>query len=631
MAATDCANSLCDGEILASEKFCGKCGYPVPVAQHSARWPGTELKEVTEPDTELVPDEAVEPFFEHAPDRTSPPLNNATRYLCAATYLESGFANHIITNLLATRKAVAPSVHFDLGPVIRHSLRARKLLLNRNVVFVACVVVGMFTNPLMALDFLFLTFVFGGLVPAVRRLPRKAMGKALNVIVILFGLVLLGLLPVLLVFGAVASIGVVGLLAGSIVSVALNGAGALVAVAALVVATLTTEYVYLQVTFRTLIEHLRLGSPPPVHTSQAMQDRIDIVESAQWGNVTFYGAENPFIGSGDLLGEHWSIAIKLEPAHSSRRSPLAGSRDGRPVTINPVELHKYIRARLLSLDDPDLPFNERVSGLAVSDRLVGSGFLPWASPLVDERLRTPYSYVSPEAVEALIRHPQAGLRYYQQVSVSDESPWVTTRDHRQVLEPTDQGIAVSAFVYAAVEGHMLYLQYARTALPPVKAAYRSIDLMPSVSNAKFRRVILKTALQFFFQDIAHAPAGIVQEFRTRRIQRHVEKESVTPDGSVAGQLGAVFSLREWGSESDFDSYIEQLDVAKYDKVIVRVLLEAVQDFLAEHQVSVDAFSNSAHSIINGDVYSGVTVSGDNNRLGSVGDTYAAPVQATGGP
>jgi hypothetical protein len=618
MAATDCANSLCDGEILAGEKFCGECGYPVPVAQHPARWPG---KELTEPDTELVAENAGEPFFEHAPPRTSPPLNNATRYLCAAAYLETGFANHVITNLLATRKAVAPSVHFDLGPIIRHCLRARKLLLIRNVVFVVCVLVGLFTSPLMTIDFLCLIFVFGALVPAARRLPGKAMRKALNVFLILFGLMLLGLLPVLLVFGAFASIAVVGLLAGSVVSVALNVAGALVAVAALIVATLTTEYIYLHVTFRTLIEHLRLGSPPPVQASQAMQARIGIVDSAQWGNITFYGGEDPFIGSGHQLDEHWSIAIKLEPAHSSRRSPLAASRDGGQVIIDPVKLHKHIRERLLSLDDPNLPFNERVSALAVSDRLVGSGFLPWASPLVDERLRTPYSYASPEAVEALIRHPQAGLRYYQQVAVSDEGPWVTTRDGREVLDGTDQGIAVSAFVYAAVEGHMFYLQYVRTALPPVKAAYRSIDLMPSVSNAKFRSVILKTALRSFFRDIAYAPAGIIQEIGTRRMQRRVEKASVTPDGSVAGELGAEFSLREWGAESDFDSYIEELDVEKYDKIIVRVLLEAVQDFLADNHVSVDAFSNSANSIINGDFISIGSFAGDNNNLGSGGNAY----------
>lgn len=168
---------------------------------------------------------------------------------------------------------------------------------------------------------------------------------------------------------------------------------------------------------------------------------------------------------------------------------------------------------------------------------------------------------------------------------------------------------------------MFYLQYVRTALPPVKAAYRSIDLMPSVSNAKFRSVILKTALRSFFKDVAYAPSEIVQELRVRRTQRRVEKDSVTPDGSVAGELGAEFSLREWGAESDFDSYIEELDVEKYDKIIVRVLLEAVQDFLAENHVSVDAFSNSANSIINGDFISIGSFAGDNNNLGSGGNAY----------
>jgi hypothetical protein len=56
------------------------------------------------------PGEAGEAFFSHERAQEAKPLNNATRYLCAAPYLDSGFADRVIGELVATRRAVAPSV-----------------------------------------------------------------------------------------------------------------------------------------------------------------------------------------------------------------------------------------------------------------------------------------------------------------------------------------------------------------------------------------------------------------------------------------------------------------------------------------------------------------------------------------
>ena len=59
------------------------------------------------------------------------------------------------------------------------------------------------------------------------------------------------------------------------------------------------------------------------------------------------------------------------------------------VPIDPVEVHQASREKLRSLNDPDLPVNERVNSLSVADRLVGTGLLRWDSPLVDASLLTP--------------------------------------------------------------------------------------------------------------------------------------------------------------------------------------------------------------------------------------------------
>ena len=95
----------------------------------------------------------------------------------------------------------------------------------------------------------------------------------------------------------------------------------------------------------------------------------------------------------------------------------------------------------------------------------------------------PYSQASPEAIDALIQHPAAGLRYYLRVCVSDEGQPVWVRK-REVIGTTDQEIAVSAFIYVAVEGRMFYLQFVPHLLPPIYQQYHVVGL-PKVSSGEF--------------------------------------------------------------------------------------------------------------------------------------------------
>jgi hypothetical protein len=363
---------------------------------------------------------------------------------------------------------------------------------------------------------------------------------------------------------------------------------------------------------------LRLGQPPPRPASGDAESRIGVVEGAQRGNITLYGGEDPFIGAGWVLDEDWSIAIKLEPRDEKRQGlhALASSSDGY-VAIDPVELHAVIAERLGRLNDPALPVNERISALTVTDRVVGSGLLPWDSPLVDRARSTPYSHASRQAIQALMRHPQAGLRYYQQISVNDEGPPVMSGDE-QVIGGADLGVVVSAFVYAAVEGRMFYLQFVLTALPPISSRYRIIDLLPGETTPAFTLKVLGHSLKTLFAAVAYCPAGIFSAFRLRRREVELERTALSTDGSAVGDLGATISVRELGTDLDFGSYIRELDVAKYRSIIQRLLLETVQDFLADKGVDTSAFEGSAISIINGDFIKDVSIGGNAENIGSGG-------------
>ena len=443
-----------------------------------------------------------------------------------------------------------------------------------------------------------------------------------------------GALVISLFASAISSLGSAALFGSSSASAALTSAlsaGLKIAGTFVVLLAVTwgTQYTYMRTTFSTLIKHLRLGAPPPRPASGEAEARITMVEGAQRGNITLYGGEDPFIGAGWLLDEQWSIAIKLEPKTEERKGfqAMASSSDGY-VAIDPVELHQVIAERLRRLNDPRLPVNERISALTVSDRVVGSGLLPWSSPLVDRELSAPYSHASRQAVEALIRHPQAGLRYYQQIAVSDEGPPVMSGG-QQVMGGADLGVVVSAFVYAAVEGRMFYLQFVLTALPPIGAGYQIIDLLPGETTPAFTAKVVGHSLRTLFSAVVYSPAGLWSAFRLRRRERRWERTALSSDGSVAGDLGARASVRELGTDLDFGSYIRELDVEKYKSIIQRLLLETVQDFLAAKGVDTSAFEGSAISIINGDFIKDVSIGGDSQNIGSGGSKNFSRARSSG--
>ena len=69
--------------------------------------------------------------------------------------------------------------------------------------------------------------------------------------------------------------------------------------------------------FRTFSDRLRPGANADRfdRASEEVEARIAEVAAAQRGNMTIYGGDNPFIGTGPyLLNEDWSIAIELDRA-----------------------------------------------------------------------------------------------------------------------------------------------------------------------------------------------------------------------------------------------------------------------------------------------------------------------------
>ena len=123
------------------------------------------------------------------------------------------------------------------------------------------------------------------------------------------------------------------------------------------------------------------------------------------------------------------------------------------------------------------------------------------------------------------------------------------------------------------------------------------------------------SLKSLFGAIMYSPAEIYAALRLRHRERRFEQEFSPASGSVFGRFGAEMSVRERGAADSFGTYIRTLDLEKYTRIIERLLIDTVLDFLAEKDVDISAFAASASAVINGDVYNIEEISGGNNQLG----------------
>ncbi len=241
-------------------------------------------------------------FFHHAAARHSDRMSNPTRYLCAAAYLSPWYANWVMGELLASHRAVAPSVDADVGPIIRHCLHARRIALIRDliltVVLIAGLVLATWATIVVLILALGLAFIQG---PAWQR--RSAGAKVAigaGVVAAVAGVVIL-----VLVVTLVSHLGqIFGSSAGAPAAPSAGAAtGIFVLTAVILLAVIAAPVVtHTYVKYRTLSERLRPGAAPMRFGSStpAMEQRIAQVEAAQWGNVTLYSGENPFVGTGGV-------------------------------------------------------------------------------------------------------------------------------------------------------------------------------------------------------------------------------------------------------------------------------------------------------------------------------------------
>ncbi|MGW0807352.1 hypothetical protein [Nonomuraea sp. NPDC002799] len=551
-------------------------------------------------------------------DAGAPFLGNATRYLCAAAYLDHAFRDKVLGELLSDPyRAVPPSYGgFDLMPVLHHCRRSRAILAVRDGLITVLFAVGLVFTPLTTLMWLLALLPFVLLtVEAVRRGPLRlraaiwlwaACGVLAPFVVAAWPQLASSMEQVL---GAGSSYE-----SSSGPEPAASGDGLAGDLFFIPAATLAVVLVYRVAIYLTLAGTLRPGTPEPstraVSTKTAR--RLDYIRRAQWGNVTMYGNENAFMGAG-RVERSWSIAVELDRVRDGR----GGARRDEPVDVDPVELHAFVRERLREMRDSVLRPNEGIQRLDLGDHVVTRGIFtvtdwhrgrtPVAHPMIG-RGGLPKFEATAGEIEAVIRHPQGGVRYYQRVTINNDGQEIRDSAGHLVAPAEDQEAMTSAFIHLAVEGRMLYTQFVVTVLPPVLGPYHVVDMLPTMTGVRIAWEALRVLKLRLLRDVLAAPVRVA-----RTAIQAVQQSMTVPDPRkhIVYPYGARFSVRELAASADLQTHIQTLDVAKYTRMIEQRLTEAVLDFLDKRGIETGAYRLQAAGVTMNtvNVGAGGTVSG----------------------
>ncbi|MEU4513881.1 hypothetical protein AB0G05_30645 [Nonomuraea wenchangensis] len=524
-------------------------------------------------------------------------MRDATRYMSVAAYLDPSFREAALRELIHNRhRGVAPSHGgFDAVPVLRHCLRARSLLLAREVVLTFVLLGGLVFLSSGTIAWLALVLPFALLTMR----PLRALSRPKKFIAWWILSVLMSI-PAVILLGIISTVTAITSYFGrSSYDPVASFAGSLAQLPAMMLLSLGVAIGYRIVVYHVIARDLRPGAPPPAGPTpdQETEQRLRWIGAAQHGNITLYSGRSPFLGAGDTA-RAWTIAVELDRTAGKK----GDSGPVRPlVEIDPVELHAFVRERLAQMSVQSHPAG--IIDLKIRDQIVATGRFnqlhgwkgtgPALHPLVDFEQLRPWTSLPESVVTAVIRSPQAGARHYQRLDINSEGPAVLDPAGHTVIPAEDRGTSVTAFVHLAVEGRMLYTEFVVTVLPPTAREYRSVDELPLSSPVLLTYHALRGRWLHLFRDVTAAPVRLL------RMAWQAFRHSIgvdDPRAYTAYDYGARLSLREVGSAERADTLVQELDAFKYTKLVEERLTSAVLDFLEDKGVDTTAYRRQATAV-----------------------------------
>ncbi|MFI5913111.1 hypothetical protein [Dactylosporangium sp. NPDC051541] len=574
------------------------------------------------------------------------PLNDTTRQLCAAAYLNDDFAYKIIGETTGDdQRSVPLSLGFDIEPVIRHAFRARRMLVVREAMLTSVIVTGLVLVPGATLAWL-------ALAAGIRTLRRGWRGDSLRTRA---GWALIALSPVLYccvgwfsplfllaspdrpdasATGRYDTTSPAGDLPGRISELYNTSLVVLVVALPLILAlaTLVVALIGRVRSLHTLTRTLAPGTRAPLPTlpNARIEQRVAWLAAAQRGNVSLH-SRDPFIGAGRSELQ-WSMAVLLQGAAVRDGARHGNERFTRetfdPRAISAVRLQQLIRDSLMRLQDPALPPHQRVPGVRLLDRIVAGGERGHGDPLIDPLHHTPLQGATPEVIAAITEQPQGGIRHYLHVLVAVEGRDVRLRDGSVALPAQAQDVVISAFIHVAVEGGKLYIEFIRSVLPPVADEYRLVDrLRPAMGYLIARS--LPSLLSDWLNSVA-APVRLTRHLRQIALHNYRVREA-REDAKLfrSYEHGARLCARELAAAGEVQTFLQSLDANKYLKLVERTVLSTVLDYLERSGVDTSEFRMQMTSVQTTTVFNGATTMHGPAAFGTNASAFQAAPQPTG--
>ncbi|WLW52753.1 hypothetical protein [Streptomyces sp. YU58] len=542
------------------------------------------------------------------PHPAAPPhASEATRLLCAGTYLDSGYRDRVIEELhLNEQRIVAPSLGLDAARVLAHALRARRQELLWAGLILFLWLIGLpLTGGLLA-GFLIpsLLLAIAGWIrggapdpPVYRRLPAFLVRWYGRITFAMF-LVIAGFVA----FGAgdddpygyssydssyyddssswtdllFPDFGEAG---GLFEPWRAWLAIGLFAVIAACIAAQRGQFAKAMDAELSPVRFPDAAADPAERAEaprfQRLKDRIRVEQHAP---LVMYHEARPFCGAGEAY-ETWVLAVELRPDPMKKQRPLSN----RTVLEQIRPLLERLR---LPAEFAGHTVRDRLRWLEIDECV----FLPAEG--LRRREEAPYNQQAFEEHRArAVEEGAEKRRHFLRIRVGG---W-------------EEELVVTVFVRIHTQGRMLMLEIAPHVLLPVREDFKNADR--TAHTFRHNSVVGKAAWA-----VARVPGSAVRSLVTLGKGAAYAWRVLT--GGYAGALpdGPALSVRELGSRR-VGSTFQEMDVSRYLKSVQDRVTHGVTTALAESGYQTGEFVQKIVNI-SGGIHGGTFAFGDQNTVSS---------------
>ncbi|MFD4612778.1 hypothetical protein [Streptomyces sp. NPDC058451] len=525
------------------------------------------------------------------PPDASPPVppyaSEATRLLCAGTYLDSEYRDRVIDELYVDEQRLcAPSPGFDAARVLAHALRARRLELAWDGAILGLWVVGAVLTGYWLLIFLALgvqlavaTLIRGRSdnPPLYRRVPAWFLRWYSRIGLAWYFLLTLG---IAFSGGGDSSSGTShyydeyrtssASLSDLLTSFEAERLQAWLSIVVLALIALCLAARRGQVT-RALTAELSPQRFPDAASDPALraeggrfQRLVGRIHAEQHQQLTMYHEARPFCGAG-TAHDTWVLAVELRPDAMKKQRPLSN----RAVLETVRPLLDQLRE---SATTAAFPVRDRLRRLEIGECV----FLP-----VEGMLRREDAPYDPQAFENhRMRAAEEGAEKRRHFLCARVDGW-------------EGELVVSVFVRVHTQGRMLMLEVAPHVLNPVRQEFKDADR----TAHRYNRNNLLGKAAYAVPRVPVSPG--IALFGLGRMIRFGWR-LLTSGNAGALPEGPALSVRELGSAPD-GSLFQQMDVDRYLRTIQDRIAHGVRAALADAGYQTGEFVQKIVNISNGGV------------------------------